>query len=170
MAPQPRIFAPRIDTLKTIFRELAGKKLVTNKTTKGNVRNAVVLMKGHIAQGSNRWANHVPKFETWLAKQDHVDRFQSFAYDHIPAPLPAHLANVVPLGSMLCVGAPAASNHVAQFTSLFKTPSPVGANYRTNVFEASFVTPPTSKVRNFAAARDADMLFIRGRVHPTGTP
>ena len=120
-APQARILAPRIDILKKIFRELARKTLVTTQATPLDVREAVTLMKSDIAQGNQTYIKNVPKFEAWLAKQDQAYRSRSFGYDHIPAHLPAHLANVVPPEAMHRAGAPAANNPVAQFTSLFET-------------------------------------------------
>ena len=112
---------PRSDTVRATLRDLGQKTLGTVEPTIEDIRDAVALMKCAVEQGQRRWAKKLAKFEAWLAKQ--ADRFQSFGYDHLPPPPPAHLANVVPPGSMLRAGAPAANNVVTQFTSLFKTPS-----------------------------------------------
>lgn len=125
-APQARgggIRKPRSDTVKTIHLELAQKTLGTLDPTKDDIRDAVVLMKRALAQGNNKWAKHVPKFEAWLAKAGQADRSQSFGHDHIPDHLPTNLADIVPPGAMHHAGAPAAKNVVAHWASFFKTPN-----------------------------------------------
>ena len=127
-APQAgggRIMKPRSDTVRRLFRELAGKTLGTLDPTKADIRDAVVLMKRALAQPrpQKKWAKHVPKFEAWLAKADQADRSQSFGHDHIPDYLPTNLADIVPPGAMHHAGAPAANNVVAHWASFFKTPN-----------------------------------------------
>ena len=117
-----RIMKPRSDTIRKIFRELAGKTLATSDPTKDDIREAVALMKRDMEQGNSGYADNVPKFEAWLAKQDQGAVATTFGYDQIPPPLPAHPAHIVPPGAMVRAGAPAVNNPVTQFTSLFKTP------------------------------------------------
>jgi hypothetical protein len=117
-----RIMKPRSDTIIKVFRELAGKTLATSNPTKEDIRTAVALMKRDVEQGNSSYADNVPKFEAWLAKQDQAAVATTFGYDQIPPPLPAHPAHLVPPGEMVRAGAPAVNNPVAQFTSLFKTP------------------------------------------------
>jgi hypothetical protein len=117
-----RIMKPRSDTIRKIFRELAGKTLATSDPTKDDIREAVALMKRDMEQGNSGYADNVPKFEAWLAKQDQGAVATTFGYDQIPPPLPAHPAYIVPPGAMVRAGAPAVNNPVTQFTSLFKMP------------------------------------------------
>ncbi len=124
-APQAgggRIMKPRSDTIRGVFRELAGKDLGTTNPTREDILEALALMKRDVAQGRMRYAENVPKFEAWLAKTGQAGVAKAFGYDHLPPPLPAHLVNVVPPGSMVRAGAPAVNNPITQFTSLFKTP------------------------------------------------
>ena len=117
-----RIMKPRSDTIRKVFRELAGKTLATSDPTKDDIREAVALMKRDMEQGNSGYADNVPKFEAWLAKQDQGAVATAFGYDQIPPPLPAHPAHIVPPGAMVRAGAPAVNNPVTQFTSLFKMP------------------------------------------------
>ena len=116
-----RIMKPRSDTIRKIFRELAGKTLATSDPTKDDIRTAVALMKRDMEQGNSGYADNVPKFEAWLAKQDQGDVATAFGDDQIPPPLPAHPAHIVPPGEMVRAGAPAVNNPITQFTSVFKT-------------------------------------------------
>lgn len=114
---------PRSDTVRGFFRELARKTLGAGDPTKDDIREALVLMKRAVAQGQMNLAKNVPKFEAWLAKQDQAGVAKAFGYDHLPSPLPAHLAHVVPPGAMTRAGAPAVNNPVTQLTGMFKTPN-----------------------------------------------
>ena len=125
-APQAgggRIMKPRSDTVRRVFRELAGKTLGTDDPTKDDIREALALMKRAVDEGRKSCAENVSKFEAWLAKQGQAGVAKAFGYDHLPPPPPAHLANVIPPGAMVRAGAPAVNNPITQFTSLFKTPS-----------------------------------------------
>ena len=113
---------PRSDTVKGVFREQAGKTL-TGDPTEDDIREALALMKRAVAQGQMNYAENVPKFEAWLAKQDQARVAKAFGYDHLPPPLPAHLVHVVPPGAMARAGAPAVNNPVTQLTGMFKTPN-----------------------------------------------
>jgi hypothetical protein len=79
-------------------------------------------MKRAVEVGQMSYAENVPKFEAWLAKQGQAGVAKAFGYDHLPPPLPTRLADVVPPGAMVRAGAPAVNNPVTQFTSLFKMP------------------------------------------------
>ena len=112
---------PRSDTIRKIFRELAGKTLTTPEPTKEDIREVLALMKCAMELGDKQWADKIAKFEAWLAKQDQAGVAKAFGYDHLPPPPPAHLADVVPPGAMVRAGAPAVNNPITQFTSVFKT-------------------------------------------------
>ena len=125
-APQAgggRIMKPRSDTVRRVFRELAGKDLATSNPTPEDIREALALMKRAVEEGQKSYAENVPKFEAWLAKKGQAGVAKAFGYDHISPPLPTHPAHVVPPGAMSRAGAPAVNNPVMQFTSMFKTPS-----------------------------------------------
>ena len=113
---------PRSDTVRAVFREQAGKTL-TGDPTIDDIREALALMKRAMERGQMNYAENVPKFEAWLAKQDQADVAKAFGYDQISPPLPAHLAHIVPPGAMGRAGAPAVNNPITQFTSMFKTPN-----------------------------------------------
>ena len=123
-APQAgggRIMKPRSDTVRRVIRELAGKDLATDNPTPEDIREALALMKRAVEGGQMSYAELVPKFEAWLAKQGQAGVAKAFGYDQISPPLPAHPAHIVPPGAMGRAGAPAVNNPITQFTSLFKT-------------------------------------------------
>ena len=125
-APQAgggRIMKPRSDTVRRVFRELAGKTLGTDDPTKDDIREALALMKRAVEEGQMSYAENVSKFEAWLAKQGQAGVAKAFGYDQISPYLPAHLAHIVPPGAMGRAGAPAVNNPITQFTSVFKTPN-----------------------------------------------
>ena len=125
-APQAgggRIMKPRSDTVRRVFRELAGKTLGTDDPTKDDIREALALMKRSVEVGQMSFAENVPKFEAWLAKKGQAGVAKAFGYDQIPPALPTHLADIVPPGAMGRAGAPAVNNPVTQLTGMFKTPN-----------------------------------------------
>ena len=54
---------PRSDTVRGILRELGQKTLGTIEPTKEDIRDAVALMKRAMAQGHQKWADKVSRFE-----------------------------------------------------------------------------------------------------------